>query len=586
MKRILQYSLLVFLALLTACGPLLKPSNGITGPIVEVASPVTGPLTTASPFLPEAYESPTATIIAPTLSPPANTLPAPTATAIPTNTPTPLPATLWLSPAVPPALREAALATGILPAADASGATVTLDVKPAASVEAATSTWIYALVTPFPTITDNVTADDVRRSWAGGLAGPFAGRALWMNDATADAFTALWGAPAPGSVQVVETDQLLNSAWANQPAWGIVPFEQLEPRWKVLSIDGMSPIHADFNPANYPLIVPFLVQPAAIVLPATNRDPSKMTTLVMTGVTALVRATASRMEKKGITYPAQDIRDWLTSADITHISNEIPFYDNCPTPDPYQATLIFCSDPSYIELLDYIGADVIELTGNHMNDYGNQAFLNTLATYDQHNMKYFGGGTDLTAALKPLTIEHNGNKLAFIGCNPVGPEGDWAADTTPGSTPCGNYEWMIMDVARLRAEGYLPIVTFQYYEYYTLVAPQNQVRDFGKLADAGAAIISGSQSHFPMNFEFKGDTFIHYGLGNLFFDQMLYYRNDGTTTDGTRREFIDRYVIYNNKVISVELLTAMLEDYSRPRPMTEPERNQFLEDIFAASGWR
>jgi poly-gamma-glutamate capsule biosynthesis protein CapA/YwtB (metallophosphatase superfamily) len=112
------------------------------------------------------------------------------------------------------------------------------------------------------------------------------------------------------------------------------------------------------------------------------------------------------------------------------------------------------------------------------------------------------------------------------------------------------------------------------------------VRDFGKLADAGAAIISGSQSHFPMNFEFKGNTFIHYGPGNLFFDQMNYIRSDGSTTEGTRREFIDRYVIYDNKVISVELLTAMLEDYARPRPMTEAERNQFLEDIFAASGWR
>jgi hypothetical protein len=385
---------------------------------------------------------------------------------------------------------------------------------------------------------------------------------------------------------VVATDQLLNSAWANQPAWGIVPFEQLEPRWKVLSVDNMSPIHIDFNPADYPLIVPYLLDPAAVTLPATNRDLSKMTTLVMTGTTALVRATASRMENKGIIYPAQDIADWLRSADITHISNEISFYDNCPTPDPYQATLTFCSNPRYIELLDYIGADVIELTGNHLNDYGTQALLNTLNIYDQHNMKYFGGGVDLTAALKPLTIEHNGNKLAFIGCNPVGPEGDWATNTTPGAAPCGNYEWMIMDVARLRSEGYLPIVTFQYYEYYTLVAPENQVRDFGKLADAGAAIISGSQSHFPMNFEFKGNTFIHYGPGNLFFDQMNYVRPDGSTTDGTRREFIDRYVIYDNKVISVELLTAMLEDYARPRPMTEAERNQFLEDIFAASGWR
>jgi hypothetical protein len=33
------------------------------------------------------------------------------------------------------------------------------------------------------------------------------------------------------------------------------------------------------------------------------------------------------------------------------------------------------------------------------------------------------------------------------------------------------------------------------------------------------------------------------------------------------------------------LKTAMLEDYARPRPMTEEERRQFLTDIFTAGGW-
>jgi len=54
----------------------------------------------------------------------------------------------------------------------------------------------------------------------------------------------------------------------------------------------------------------------------------------------------------------------------------------------------------------------------------------------------------------------------------------------------------------------------------------------------------------------------------------------------TRREFIQRHVFYDGKHISTELLTAMLEDYAKPRPMTERERQAFLEEIFAASGWR
>ena len=92
----------------------------------------------------------------------------------------------------------------------------------------------------------------------------------------------------------------------------------------------------------------------------------------MTGVTALVRATAWTMERKGVLYPGEAIRDTLREADIAHISNEIPFSTGCPDPRPDQAALVFCSDPKYFDLLLDVGTDVIELTGNHFADRGPQ----------------------------------------------------------------------------------------------------------------------------------------------------------------------------------------------------------------------
>jgi hypothetical protein len=55
----------------------------------------------------------------------------------------------------------------------------------------------------------------------------------------------------------------------------------------------------------------------------------------------------------------------------------------------------------------------------------------------------------------------------------------------------------------------------------------------------------------------------------------------------TRQEFVDRLTFYNNKLIGIELRTAILEEYGRPRPMTvgdpapEADRAKFLEMIFA-----
>ncbi|HET9868574.1 MAG TPA: CapA family protein, partial [Nitrospira sp.] len=106
--------------------------------------------------------------------------------------------------------------------------------------------------------------------------------------------------------------------------------------------------------------------------------------------------------------------------------------------------------------------------------------------------------------------------------------------------------------------------------------------DFRLMADSGAAIVSGSQAHYAQMMEFYNDTFIHYGLGNLFFDQM---GDQDWMPRGIRREFFDRYVIYDGRLISVELITAMLEDYARPRLMTEQERSGFLQEYFSYSGW-
>ena len=40
-------------------------------------------------------------------------------------------------------------------------------------------------------------------------------------------------------------------------SWAIIPFEELDPRWKVLTIDGQSPVRKDFDSATYPLSIPF-----------------------------------------------------------------------------------------------------------------------------------------------------------------------------------------------------------------------------------------------------------------------------------------------------------------------------------------
>jgi hypothetical protein len=507
---------------------------------------------------------------------------------IPTLQPDPENAvTLWIAPYLPVALQEKiSLPEGVIvPVAEAESAALRLEVSPQRPL----SYWVYALVTPFPTIPDGVSFNTLQRAWRGEAVGPFAGRPLLLDESTRAALSALWGEPAASAVAVLPAVDLLDYAWNNRPAWAIIPFEDIEPRWKVLQIDSQSPLHKDFDPAAYPLDLPIslfgepvlldatLMVYGSTLVPATNRDPSLLTVLAMTGVTALVRSTAFAMERQGINYPAGDIAGWLRDADLTHVSNEVPFAQGCPFPDPFQQGMRFCSDPRYIELLKTIGTDIVELSGDHFQDWGVEAMNFTLDLYRQQGWLYYGGGANSEEGRQALLVEHNGNRLAFIGCNAKGGSYAQAGPKSPGAVACG-YDYMESEITRLRAAGYLPIATFQHFEYYTYEAQPDQKRDFGRMARAGAVIVSGSQAHQPQALEFLNGGLIHFGLGNLFFDQY-------EVSLATRQAFVDRHVFYAGRYLGVELLSMMFIDYARPRPMTPAERQDLLQAVFAASGW-
>ena len=541
-----------------------------------------------------------------------------------TQSPTPSHLTLLISPSLPNGyLERLKLPAAIQTTNDLNDNSLSLRITASGSdqeTDLQSSTWVYALVAPFPTVQDDFRLADLEKIWKGEMKQPVV-RRLLVTKSTLAVFQDLWGKAGPSSVQVVEKTALLENAWKDippllkptatapgpatqaaplpsPPTLAIIPFEEIEPRWKVLRVDGQSPLEPDFNLDKYALAVRIVIgvnlktQPlndalrkraGSLDLP-TNYDPSKLTSLVMTGTTAIARHIGERMEEKGLTYPGEKIRDWLAMADLTHISNEVSFYTGCPKPGPMRADMRFCSNPKYIALLEDVGTDIVELTGNHGLDWGYQPFIDSLAMYQERGWKTYGGGANLEEAKKPLLMEHNGNRLAFIGCSPSGPAAVWATQYTPGSAPC-DLNKLEQQVRKLRADGYLPIVTFQAAETDTYSpAPAQGAPDFRRIARAGAVIVSGSQSHVPQTMtlvagaDFPSVSFVHYGLGNLFFDQMK--------PPEARQEFIDRHIFYDGRYLGTQLLTALLEDYSRPRSMTPDERSDFLQKIFALCNWK
>ncbi|MEN8097647.1 MAG: CapA family protein [Chloroflexota bacterium] len=453
--------------------------------------------------------------------------------------------------------------------------------------------WVYVAITQFSNLTDQVMFSDISSAWVGQATGVLEG---WQVVLTEDAVLTLQhvfsGPPADHSI--VEPHTISKHLWQHTNSWSIVPFETLEPRLKVLHVDGLSPLDKPIDSA-YPLTVPIglrgtdedisKVHSALRTLPGfpqrlTNRDEEKLTVLAMTGVTALVRATAYQMEAYGINFPGEIVSKTLSSADITHISNEIAFSPDCPFPDPAvqeEGPLRFCSRDDYIELLELIGTDIVELTGNHLNDWGHDALLHTLDLYQQRNWSWFGGGANSQEGLKPLIVSAQGNDIAFIGCNIPGPHKAWATESSPGAAPC-TIESISEVISATRPLVDVIVAGIQYYEFYTYTATSQHQLDFQALIDAGAVIVNGSQGHHVQGFSLPEEGgFIHYGVGNLFFDQM--------DQIGTRQTFIDRHVIYQGRHISTELWTGIIEAWAQPRSTTPSERQELLRAVFEVSNW-
>jgi poly-gamma-glutamate synthesis protein (capsule biosynthesis protein) len=445
---------------------------------------------------------------------------------------------------------------------------------------------IYAIVDWFPSERTNIGSEEILDLWHGqptmdGIT------TILVNPETLAVFAELWGEPG-SNVQTVAENELVASLWANHAALALVPFDLLVPKVKALTVDDLNILDRGASLAAYPLVARTYIsgdQTYARGLQAalakrtgrSNRVPERMTELIMTGVTAISRTSAFKIDQSGdAALPAREVADVLAAADLTHVSNEVPFTEAC---EPELGTLRLCSRPAYIESLKLAGVDLISSTGNHMIDYGLKPFLDTLDLFDSEGFKVFGGGRDIDEASRVLIVEDHGNRLAFLGMNSFGPKGVWATDARPGAQQYDK-EALHRELAEARTSADVVFLDMQADETYEYQPNANNKALFRDAIQNGADVVTGVQAHQPQAVEFTPDgrQVILYGLGNLFFDQMQ--------SPNVRQGLVVRHTIHNGRLIQTELLPTMLEDYVQPRWATPEEQAEILRQVFGASGFK
>lgn len=310
-------------------------------------------------------------------------------------------------------------------------------------------------------------------------------------------------------------------------------------------------------------------------------DESKLVKINMGGVVAMTRGLALKMDNlQDYAYPAREIGSFLADADLTHVSNEVSFVPDCQS----YSGLRFCSRPEYIQTLQEAGVDIVELTGNHNNDFGSKYSVQTIEKYKSLGMRYYGGGLNSEDASEILYEDLKGSTIAFIGYNyydSIYPSVALAAENRAGANFYSE-EIMESDVKEARENADVVIVTFQFQECwsypptdviypicYKPLSNPDQKAVFRMAADFGADVVIGSQAHQPQTYELYGDSVIFYGTGNLFFDQNLWI--------GTRQGLIFSHYIYEGKLIQSKITPIYMgKDDLMPRLATQEQGDLLL----------
>ena len=357
---------------------------------------------------------------------------------------------------------------------------------------------------------------------------------------------------------------------------------ELTPQQKLLSVDNNYYLDTLDSGAVFEYLVlegnsEDVAKIATLVKPQLSIFPTKDTllTFAQTGVTALSRGMNIKLREVGdASYFAENIGDFLSSFDLTHTSNESSFSTAATDRN-------ICSAPAMVDTLTSIGLDIVELNGNHNQDCGDQAALDTLDKYAELGIQTVGGGATAELAAIPLKINQKGNNITFLAYNLS--TGGYTLDNTPGAN-FYTTEKARADISAAKERGDAVIVDVQYYECnnyasevedrtcdYANSAAGDQISLFREIIDLGADVVVGTAAHQPQTYEIYGDGVIYYGLGNLFFDQVWW--------PGTTRSLILIHYFFNNQLIQTSIVPTIYDDKMQTQLMDTESAASFIERL-------
>lgn len=219
----------------------------------------------------------------------------------------------------------------------------------------------------------------------------------------------------------------------------------------------------------------------------------------------------------------------------------------------YPKTFAFKGPPEYAKILTAGSVEAVNVANNHIYDYHDPGFQDTVKTLDNYGVAWFGEGT-------ARVVSANGVNIGLLG---------YAFQVDSAQ--------LAADIAALKQSAKLVIVSFHWGEELSYWPEYEQKRLAHLAIDNGADLVLGHHPHVLQGLEIYNKRLIAYSLGNFAFGGNMNPRDKRTMLLQAKFSIDNQgLTALEASVIPARISSVTwINDY-QPTLLTGPDREHFL----------
>lgn len=186
----------------------------------------------------------------------------------------------------------------------------------------------------------------------------------------------------------------------------------------------------------------------------------------------------------------------------------------------------FRANPERVSIIQELGTDIVSLSNNHVYDFGEEAFVDTLDTLKNASIPYVGAGRNIDEASAPVYFYINGIKIGFVAANRsekfiFTPE---ATEDSSGVLRTYESEKYVKAIREAKKNCDYLIAYVHWGTEDSNVVADYQFEMGGEYFEAGADAVIGGHPHVLQGIDFyygyDNEAPIAYSLGDFWFNDL------------------------------------------------------------------